>query len=311
METQSKTSAKDVFINLGAIVALYTLVVSLVNLLFTVINSAYPKITNAYQYMGSASISWPVATLIIFFPIFILLMWLLEKDFKANPEKQLSGIHKWLSYLTLFISGVTIAVDLITVLYYFIDGQEISTAFLLKVLVLLVIATGLFSYYLYDVRGKLTGELRKIYRIVATVIVVGSIIWGFAVLGSPRTQRLYNYDEQKVSDLSNIQNGIENFYSTKGKLPVNLDEVQNTSYYFVLNDAETNKPYEYKKTGDLSYELCAVFNKDSKDGNSTSPQFSYYGGMSWEHVAGEHCFKRDINPNLYTEPAKPLMPVKY
>ncbi len=308
METQSKTSAKDVFINLGAIVALYTLVVSLVNLLFTVINSAYPKITNSYQYMGSASISWPVATLIIFFPIFILLMWLLEKDFAAHPSKQSHGIHKWLAYLTLFISGITIAVDLITVLYYFIDGQELSTAFLLKVLVLLVIATGLFSYYLYDVRGKLTGDLRKIYRIVAAVIVVASIVWGFAVLGSPRTQRLYKYDEQKVSDLSNIQSAIENFYSTKGVLPQNLQEVQAMSYYIELNDKETNKPYEYQKTGDLSYQVCAVFNKDSKDSAAGTPKFTYYGGMSWEHGTGAHCFNREINANLYT---KPMAPAKY
>ena len=44
METQTKISAKDLFINLGAIVSLYTVVVSLVNLLFTAINTAYPKI---------------------------------------------------------------------------------------------------------------------------------------------------------------------------------------------------------------------------------------------------------------------------
>jgi len=68
METQTKTSgAKDFFINLGAIVALYTMVVSLVNLLFTIIDISYPKIVDGYNYMGSQSISWPVATLVIFF----------------------------------------------------------------------------------------------------------------------------------------------------------------------------------------------------------------------------------------------------
>ncbi len=91
METQTNGRAKDVFINLGAIIALYTLVISLINLLFTVINTAYPQITNGYSYMGSSSISWPVATLIIFFPIFILLMWLQEKEYAVSPEKQNSG----------------------------------------------------------------------------------------------------------------------------------------------------------------------------------------------------------------------------
>src|SRR3989344_3324605 len=227
MEPQTKGGVKDFFINLGAIVALYTLVGSLVNLLFTVINAAYPQITNGFNYMGSTSISWPVATLIIFFQIFILLMWLLEKEYKIYPEKQSTGIHKWLTYITLFLAGVAIAVDLITVLYYFIDGQELTTGFLLKIFVLLIIAGGIFSYYLSDILGKLTSKLRMIYRIIAFVIVVGSIIWGFSVLGSPRTQRLLKYDEQKISDLQNINNEITNYYSTQGTLPVDLTAIAN------------------------------------------------------------------------------------
>ena len=67
--------------------ALYTLVVSLINLLFTVIDTIYPKVTAGYNYMGSSSISWPVATLIIFFPIFILLMWLMEKQIKGENNE--------------------------------------------------------------------------------------------------------------------------------------------------------------------------------------------------------------------------------
>jgi hypothetical protein len=128
---ETKTTARDFFINLGAIVALYTLVGSLISLLFTVVDKAYPRIVNGYDYMSSTSISWPVATLVIFFPIFILLMWLLEKDYRVSPERQSVGIHKWLTYITLFISGLVIAGDLITVLYYFIDGQELTKGFLL------------------------------------------------------------------------------------------------------------------------------------------------------------------------------------
>ena len=107
MDKQS--NAKDFFINLGAIVALYTVVGSLISLLFTVINRAYPQIVSGYDYVGSQSISWPVAILIIFFPIFILLMWLLEKEYRQFPEKQNGGVHRWLTYITLFISGLVIA----------------------------------------------------------------------------------------------------------------------------------------------------------------------------------------------------------
>lgn len=300
METQTKTSnAMDFFINLGAIVGLYTLVVSLVNLLFTIINTVYPQITNGYNYSGSASISWPVATLVIFFPIFILLMWLLEKEYTREPERKNMGIHKWLTYITLFVSGLVMAGDLITVLYYFLDGQELTTGFLLKVLVLLVIAASIFTYYISDVRDRLTSKKRMFWRIIAGVIILGSIIWGFAVLGSPATQRLYKYDEQKVNDLMSLNNEITNYYIPKGVLPNTLTDLTAINYYMVVTDSQTGKPYEYAKTGNTTYDLCAEFNKTS--GNNRTAVFATppYGDISWTHPAGRYCFKGTINPNMY------------
>jgi hypothetical protein len=93
-QVSSKTSAKDFFINLGAIVALAFFVGNLINLLFTIINKAFP-LTTGFNYNGSSSISFPVAALIIFFPVYILLMWLLEKDYVLEPEKRNVGIRKW------------------------------------------------------------------------------------------------------------------------------------------------------------------------------------------------------------------------
>ncbi len=300
METQSK--AKDFFINLGAIAALYTLVVSLVNLLFTVINSAYPQVTSGYSYLGSSTISWPVATLIIFFPIYIVLMWLLERDYKVNPDKQFSGIHKWLTYITLFLAGITLAVDLITVLYYFIDGQELTTGFILKVLVLLVIAGLIFYYYLSDAMGKLTSQMRMIFRVVAFIIILASIVWGFSVLGSPATQRLLKYDEQKVNDLMNLKNNIDSYYPSHSSLPDTLEE----DGYIMGLDPQTNKPYEYVKTGKLTYNICAVFNKESPAVTQPNIYARPIGFPDWTHPAGHHCFEETINPNILTSP-----PLKY
>ena len=307
METQ-KSGAKDFFINLGAIVALYTSVVSLLNLLFTAINTAYPQITNGYNYFGSQSISWPVATLIIFVPIFLLLMWLLEREYKTNPEKQNSTIHRWLTYITLFFAGLTIAIDLITVLYYFIDGQELTTGFLLKVLVLLIVVGSIFVYYTSDLRDKLTAKSRVFWRVFTGVIVIGSIVWGFSVLGSPRTQRLYKYDEQKVSDLQNINNQVTNYYSTKGALPKTIEEMWSGDYYVTqMTDPQTKKPYEYQKTSEKTYSLCAEFNKATPKGTESNDIYAprVIGNETWTHPAGQYCFKETINPNTYPYP-KPV-----
>ena len=295
---KSRSNVKDFFLNLGATVSLYTVAGSLISLLFSVINKSYPQITNGYYYYGSGAISWPVSILVIFFPIFLVLMWLMAKDYSSDPERKNSGIHRWLTYLTLFIAGIVIAVDLITVLYYFIDGQELTTGFLLKVLVLLVIAVSAFTYYISDIRGRLTPKSRMMWRVFATVLVVGSIVWGFSVLGSPRTQRLYKYDTQKINDLQNLRGQIDAYYGTNSKLPDTMQDLVKINFGVIITDVQLNKPYEYSKTGALTYTLCAEFNKASTD-EMSSQAYPYYGEVSWTHPAGRHCFEQKINTLMY------------
>lgn len=303
-QVSSKTSAKDFFINLGAIVALGFFVGNLINLLFTIINKAFP-LTTGYNYYGSSSISFPVAALIIFFPVYILLMYLLEKDYVLEPEKRRVGIRKWLTYITLFVSGFALAGDLVTVLFYFIDGQDITTGFILKVLSVLLISLSIFYYYISEVREKMNRSLQKKWAIGSAIVIVVCIIWGFAVLGSPRTQQLLKYDEQKVNDLQNIEGSIQNFYATKGVLPSNFDELLTQNYYINTTDSQTQKPYEYKKISKTTFDLCAEFNKElTKSNYVTQPMM--YGGNIWIHGAGRFCFSETINPNLYSKP----MPVK-
>lgn len=302
MNQEIKTSAKDFFLNLGVIVALYTSSIALLTLVFTVINRAYPKISGNFN--GSESISLPVSILLIFFPIFVFLVWFLEKSYRTEPEKKHLTVKKWLNYLTLFVSGVAMAVDLVMVIFYFIDGQELTTGFVMKILAVFVVTLAIFVYFISDIKEKLNSKSRKIWGAVAVIVVLGSVIWGFSVLGSPRTQRLYKYDNQKVNDLSNINNEISNYYSTKGVLPENLTQLS-TGYAFpVLQDMQTQKPYEYEKTGNLTYKLCAEFNFEStkeKNGSISYPMYGRDGFVYWNHQAGRHCFEQTINPNSYTK----------
>lgn len=302
METNaSKTSAKDFFLNLGVIVALYTVVVALLNLLFTVINVSYPKITGAYQYYaGSQSISLPVATLIIFFPIFILLMWLLERSFRVEPEKRNLPVKKWLSFITLFIGGIALAGDLVTVLYYFLDGQEMTAAFLLKVLAVFVVALMIFLFYIAEIRNRLTSKSRKVWLGISLALLLASVIWGFAVLGSPSTQRLVKLDMQKVSELQNMQWQIVNYWQTNGSIPQTWESQ--------TLDPQNNKPYEYRKTGEMTFELCAEFNRESTNTNNQYGDMmrdysiakpGIMGNEDWRHEAGRHCFEREIDPVAY------------
>lgn len=298
---RNKMTAKDFFLNLGAMVGLYVTVVALLNLLFTVINYAFPKITNSYQYY-SQSISLPVATLIIFFPIFILLSWILEKEYKHDSDKRNLAIRKWLSFITLFVAGGALAGDLVTIIYYFLDGQEMTAGFILKFVAVLIVSAMIFVYYISDIRGKTSGFSRKIWLVAASCLLLASIIWGFSVLGSPQNQRLLKYDEQKISNLTEINYQIENYWTEKSVLPDSLADLSGANEYFVApTDPQNNSEYVYKKTGALSYEICATFNKASRGLENEKNIPAVSKGTSWNHPAGDYCFKETINPSLYSK----------
>lgn len=301
MQTQS--GAKDFFMHVAVVVLLYAGTVALLNVLFRAINVAFPKITNAYQYYNP-SISLPVAVLIVVFPLFLFMANLLQKSYLANPEKKEYAVRKWLIYLTLFLAGGVLAGDLVTLIYYFIDGQELTAAFLLKILAVLVVVGVIFGYYLDDLKGRLSGSRRMIWRILAIVLVVGSIAVGFYVLGTPAHQRALRYDSQRVSDLQGIQWQLVSFWQNKEALPASLSDLSDPiSGYMIPNDPETGEPYTYERTGALSFKLCANFSASSDQAYSMAPESVAYPagskGENWNHASGLQCFDRAIDPDIY------------
>jgi len=312
MDNRNVGTAKDFFMQLGAIVTFYASAIALITLLFEVINFAYPKVTNYYQYY-SPSISFQVATLIVAFPLFLLLSWLLQKSYASEPALRESLVRRWLAYITLFIAGGVVAGDLITVIYMFLDGQELTTSFLLKVLALLVIAGGIFLYYLREIRNVIAPSERNIWRIVAVLIILVSIAAGFMIVGSPAEQRARRYDSQRVSDLQSIQWQIVNYFQQKGGLPGRLDDlVDPISGYIIPRDPKTDGFYEYvlKSQSTKAFELCATFDGEGSGMGAGKIRPMVTSGLpegsvidrtseTWAHGAGRHCFERSIDPELY------------
>ena len=108
---QSKTTAKDFFLYLGVIIGLYVNSISFLVLIFQIIERVFPLVGEYIDVTGSGMRN-VIAILIIFFPTFIYLTHLVNKDLKANPEKKEMWIRRWMIYLTLFIAGLTVAIDL-------------------------------------------------------------------------------------------------------------------------------------------------------------------------------------------------------
>jgi len=297
---------RDVFLHLLAIVTLYWSAVSFITLCWQYINYWFPDVLNRYYYSEgfSGPIRFAVASLIIVFPVFLLVSWFLNKIYTKESQVRESKIRKWLIYLTLFIAALVIIGDLIFVINTFLGG-EITVRFILKALSVLVVAVIVFWYYLDDVRRDYPSKLSRYFAIATGAIVLISVVGSFFIIGSPMNARLAQIDNQKTNDLQNIQYQIVNYWQRKGQLPKILSDLNDPiSGYISPNDPETSNSYEYniKDSSNLVFELCAEFNLDSSESQIT-PKAVYpiYDGVSqnWEHGIGRVCFERKIDKQLY------------
>lgn len=313
-----KTTPKDFFLHLAALIALYITVPALLSLIFAIINYLAPD--QLAGYFTAHSIAWPISILIILVPILYVLEWVIIKDVRENSEKKNIWIWRWRIYLTLFLAGAAIAVDLVTLINTYLGG-EISARFIYKVLAVIVVSGAVFKYYFFSINEKY--KLAKIAKQGSIwggiILVIAAIIGGFLVVGSPAKQRALRFDDQRVSDLQNIQYQVRNYWQQKGKLPTVLSDLNDSlSYMSVPNDPENKKMYEYTMKGGASFELCANFALATEN---TSGKGGYYNGSiaypmypdganeNWKHETGRTCFTRTIDPELYpvnSKTAKPL-----
>ena len=307
-----KVTPKDFFVWVAAMIFLYGSVFALIRLLFDYINYVFPDALNSYIDPYSASMRIGIATLIVLFPAFLLLMRLIRRDIIRDMMKKELWIRRWALFLTVFIAGLTVIGDLITLVNYFLGG-EITTRFLLKVAVVLLIAGGAFLHFLADIMGYWV-QYPKRAQIVgwsAGALILISIIAGFFIMGSPNQIRLYRFDDQKVSDLQTLQWQIVQYWQQKEKLPVSLAELEDPiSGYTVPLDTQTGELYEYKVTASMSFELCATFNAETQPNSTygnrmlTVPISADVTGKdlmadTWQHESGRQCFGRTIDPERY------------
>ncbi len=312
MNPKPRVSPKDFFLYLGVTLSLYLSTIAFLALIFDIVNATFPDNGGGYFGGYSSSLRFELSSIIILFPIFLLLSWLTRRDIVALPEKREIWVRKWLSYLTLFLAGIAIIIDLITLLNYFLNG-ELTTRFILKVLAVIIVTAGIFGYYFFDLRKDPLEKTsaRKTFAIISGIVVLASIIGAFVTVGSPWNQRLLNFDNQRVSDLQNIQYQIIDYWQRKAALPQKLSDLNKPlENYTVQTTDPEGKMYTYKLGDTISFELCADF--DLPGGTNLygaplrAPVAPVPGSApekmnndTWSHGAGETCFSRTIDTSLY------------
>lgn len=314
-----KTTPKDFFLQLGVMAALYVSAISLINLLFQTIDYAFPDALAYYGDPYSSGIRLAIASLVIIFPLFIFLSRLNGKDFAVWPEKREFPVRRWLIYLTLFVAGIAVVVDLIALVNTFLSG-EITTRFALKILAVLVVAGGVFGYFMYDLKkGGMPARQDKVFAWLAAAVVLVSIIGGFLIMGTPGEARARKMDDQRITDLQSIQWQVVSYWQQKEKMPKALtDLTDQLGGWKASVDPQTSAAYEYVFTKGMSFQLCANFSRNNlgeseklkgRGGYGGNTSIAYptpiYDGVSgaatdnWEHAASKVCFNRTIDPDKY------------
>lgn len=302
-----KTSPKDIFLQLLAIVTLYGSAVGFLTLLFQFINIQFPDKLEYYSVTSAySSIRFAVSSLIIVFPVYLWVMRFLEKSYVREPEIKEIRIRKWLVYFTLFAAGLIIMGDLVALVYNFLNG-ELTARFVLKICSVFLVAGAVFWYYFWDIKGTEPAGM-NVFRWAVGGVVAAAIIGAFFVVGSPQGERLRRFDSERVGHLQTIQWQIVNYWQQKGTLPETLSLLEDTiSGFRVPSDPDTGIAYEYVLKSERTFELCAVFVLASgKEVGATQvravpvpvmPVSEF--GANWEHATGRTCFERTIDPDLY------------
>lgn len=310
-QQQVKTEPKDVFLHLGAIATLYVAVINVITLLFEFINLAFPDpVSGIGGDPYSGTIRWSIASLVVVFPLYVAITHLINRGARQQPEKRTLRIKRWLTGLTLFLAVGIIAGDLIALIHTFLGG-ELSVRFGLKVLALLAVVGTVAGYYVADIKGVWHRSARAGWMLagIVSAALIAMLIAGFTIMGSPQTQRELRLDEQRVQDLQNIQWQVVQYWQETDRLPDDLTALQDDIRgYQPPRDPVTEDVYTYSKTGDLTFEICATFDRASSD-RRTTPQvrpvptpLSKPGAsveQTWQHPAGNHCFERTIDPERH------------
>ncbi|HEX2149801.1 MAG TPA: hypothetical protein VHI31_06490 [Actinomycetota bacterium] len=141
---------------------------------------------------------------------------------------------------------------------------------------------------------------------LATLVVVALVVAGMFAIGSPATARKYKADQERRNRITQLHYVLSSQVRAEGSLPASLEaidsEILRRAGYTadVRKDPQTGENFEYRRTGDRTYEVCADFETSSDD--RRAGEYRPYPG-DVEHNEGRNCYDRTVtNQDVVTAP---------
>ncbi len=145
-------SARETFLYLLLFSSLYASIWNFIELVFAFIDRLAPDpLQTQFGFSSDSQIRWNISMLIVLFPLFLFMFRLTERTGPRDSARIPSRARSWLTYLTLYLSALTFAGCVVSLIYNLLGG-EFTSRFFLKVLTVAIVASGVFAYFLNDVR---------------------------------------------------------------------------------------------------------------------------------------------------------------
>jgi len=296
-------TAKHFVLQLGSLISLYLSLAFFLVLSFGFINLLFPDSLDGVWQVESAASSIRIgfAMVVVFFPTYLVLTRLVNKNRRDSKNTSYLGLTKWLIYLSLLVAGLTLLGDLVAVIMGFLEG-ELTERFLLKALVVAMVTGAAFFYYIQDAKGYwLTREkLSYLYAGVASLLIAITLVSALMYIPSPATVREMKADNELVGVLQNIQWHIQDYYQVNESLPENLNNIYDE--FDRKPDTAELPDYTYAIESETAYTLCTTFNHDSNElatqyrpvPSMVAEDMMYRKNNDWDYRAGEWCFERSV-----------------
>jgi hypothetical protein len=294
------SSPRDAFLHLLGMAMLYMAAFAIGTILFQFVNRWLPAAADVG--ISSGSLRAAAAALLVSLPILGLAQRTIGRDASRDPTLRLTPIYRTLAYLTLLITSLVMAGDLIAAIVCFLSG-DLTVRFILKALIILLLSGGIYLWFSSDVGREESIAATSgtatipppppwrdwLHRIGAAVAIV-SMLAALYAAGSPFRQRQLRLDARRVGDLRAIQQNVETYFEREGGMPVELEALADNPATFLQNttDPATRQPYRYERIDADTYTLTATFDLPSPP-EQEQPAWNRDG--FFKHSAGEQSFR--------------------